>query len=673
MGGAVTGTKFYFFTDPTLLEPQTAAQAHGPAGISGSKDRFRVTDLHQRSSGSTADVPAFAICDGLLCAQADAGGTLSLILKPIEQPPFDFPFISYIIYKGIDPASLLISGNAGSGGKIDTSKAADNKLIDSAQKTWASNSNSGDPTRECLGLHLTPASTAADYPDLDLSKYAATAPLDSLFYQGDEKFQLPLVRGGWRIGDFAPTGFGLEIVVEHIGYLPKIALARKLENTIEVTSLDPNVTYQPDDASFFMHWHAKEECLNFVDPCALWGSFFATRLRVRDSTGTGFDRKTGIDIYEAVLRGAGDDTNATAGTFYNRNIVYFDIRNEHSKSFNYYKTNGDTILATFDPSAAIEASAQSYQSGGWPIFRTSQSMFPPSLAGPEATLRLSFDPGNYTRISIYGLAQAGRKKRTRSKLQMDYFLPEMSDGPELKFDLPVHGTGALRSISSYTSLVVYLFDKKSADEIDITRERCPWQVPEGIPFEAFAIPFQKTNTISLKTFSETYVLRIPYVAPLATSYNIGWISAGAQAVLLLSPAAADARDIGAPIPPYSANFADADLLDAIGRMIRPFTAVLKQNSAGSYYIDYSAPSSWTARIPRSAFQRLILVLSAQSLTSLRQAKGPDVAALAIRLQLTGDDARRLTGDATGLSTQDGKIATYSALLDLGAFSNVDAQ
>src|SRR5689334_14123346 len=113
-------SRFYFFTDPALLDAQLAGQAFGPAGTSAGKDLFRVTDLHTSSSN---DIPAFVICDGLVCAQLDAEGTLSLILKPIEQPQFDFPFISYIIYKGIDPNSILTGGNAGANGTLDTSKA----------------------------------------------------------------------------------------------------------------------------------------------------------------------------------------------------------------------------------------------------------------------------------------------------------------------------------------------------------------------------------------------------------------------------------------------------------------------------------------------------------------------------------------------------------------------
>jgi hypothetical protein len=99
--------KFFFFTDPSLLDPQTAAQAFGPAGTADGKDQFRVTDLH---TSSAADIPAVAICDGILCAQEDTQGTLTLILKPSETPPFESAVVSSFIRRSdIETLTLVPS------------------------------------------------------------------------------------------------------------------------------------------------------------------------------------------------------------------------------------------------------------------------------------------------------------------------------------------------------------------------------------------------------------------------------------------------------------------------------------------------------------------------------------------------------------------------------------
>ena len=506
-------SKFYFFTDPSLLDPQTDQQAFGPAGTSGGKDLFRVTDLHTSSS---ADVPAFAICDGLICAQADAGGTLSLILKPIVQPPFDFPFISYIIYKGIDPESLLVGGDAGPSGTIDTSKADDNKLVDSVQKTWEANKNVPPPTRECLGLHLTPASTAVD---LDLSKYADGEPLDNLFYQGDPKFQLPLVRGGWRIADFAATGFGLEIVVERISYRPKIALARKLENVIEVTSLNPTVTYAANDATYFMHWHAKEECLNFIDPCAFWGSFFPRKLRVWNSSVEKFDRKTGSDIYEAVLRGAPDDATATAGNFFNRNRAYIDIRNEHGYSINYYKSDGPSIQLTMDAAVEIDTSIVDYYASGWPSFWVNNATLPSSASGDKATVRFALPKTENTRPFIYVSAGYVEKLERPKDGQRFIERPRRAEQPfleEAAIVVPlVDNSATPRLLASYQKLVSFkralIVDGEAAQSTNSQTLAPTHEIGRDYFFPlpvAYELP-SGSQPIEFKTYDDQFYLDVP--------------------------------------------------------------------------------------------------------------------------------------------------------------------
>jgi hypothetical protein len=371
--------KFYFFTDPALLDPQTASQAYGPAGTSGGKDLFRATDLHTSSSAA----PVFAICDGTICAQKDTIGTLSLILKPSQQPPFDFPFISYIIYKGIDPASLLVGGNADTGGTLDISKENINKLVKALLKTWTDNGHSGSPGREVLGLHLRADSDPIEYPTLNRNTYADSEPLDSLFFKGDPKVQLQQVYGGWRLGDFSTAKFGVEIVVERVGYWPKIELARKLETDIPVAPLQ-NVTYAPNDATFFKHWHDKEECLNFVDPCAFWGSFLPAPLRVWKGTAQKFEPKPGDAIYANLLfGGTGADVPGTSGNFYNRNRAYFDIRDEHGHSLNYYKAAsvGNKFLVALED-GDIDAGETDYYAQQWPSCWLADSL----LQGQSTTL-----------------------------------------------------------------------------------------------------------------------------------------------------------------------------------------------------------------------------------------------------------------------------------------------
>lgn len=564
-------SNFYFFTDPGLLDSQVAEQAFGPAGASAGKDQFRVTDVHTSTS---ADIPAFAICDGLICAQADVDGTLSLILKPNKQPPFDFPFISYIIYKGIDRGSLLTNGNAGPGGMIDVSKASDNKLVDTVQKTWAANNNSGDPTRECLGLHLSPASTAADYPHLDLGKYAATEPLNNLFYQGDDNFQLPLVRGGWRIGTCSAAKFGVELIVERIDYRPRIALARKLENAIEVTSLDPSVSYTANDPTYFMHWHAKEECLNFIDPCGFWGSFFGANLRVKSLTGTGSDRKTGGEVYEGVLRGAHDDTTATAGNFFNRNRAYIDIRNEHGNSINYYKADGPSIQLTTDPAADIDNSVVDYYASGWPSFWVGNETLPASVGGDMAIVRFALPKTEDTRPLIY--VSTGYVENLERPKDAKRFIerPRRADQPfleEAAIVIPlINKSGTAKIFAHYQRLLCFkrrlIVDRAAAQPSDPNTLAPRHEIGRDY---FFPVPMldelpSGAQTIQFKTYDDQFYLDATtqfgrgFVARLAVGRD------GDNVVLVLVPVAHAPSSPGTSPPSVLPRFSSYTRLSSSG-------------------------------------------------------------------------------------------------------------
>ncbi len=105
--------QYYFFTDPEKLDTQKPNQAFGAVENSDPArqfDQYRITDLHSvaDASGSSAvAAPVIAVCDGLICVQPDDQGTYSIVLKPHYQPPFDFPYIKYFIYKGVSKDSLV--------------------------------------------------------------------------------------------------------------------------------------------------------------------------------------------------------------------------------------------------------------------------------------------------------------------------------------------------------------------------------------------------------------------------------------------------------------------------------------------------------------------------------------------------------------------------------------
>ncbi len=184
--------------------------------------------------------------------------------------------------------------------------------------------------------------------------FGTNDPIARLFTYPHKTMQLPTVAAGDIIGSFA-SGAGLEIVLQRLGYAPTLALARRHENFISVPSLSGG-PWQPDDADFFTHWHAKEQVLAYIDPCAYFGAFVQAALYKASATASG--KIKGSDVYGEVL-----------SKFFNRNIAYLDIRNNYSYSYNLFGLYDDTIRFV-SPSDVSTTSDKNFRAAGaWPILR----------------------------------------------------------------------------------------------------------------------------------------------------------------------------------------------------------------------------------------------------------------------------------------------------------------
>ncbi len=344
-----TMADFFFFTDVDLLNSQTADQAYGPAGSISGKDRFRVTSIHS----ATGTPKAYAICDGQIAVQQDSSNAdlIHIILKPSKQPDYNISTISYIIYKGILKSSLIdIDGN------IDFSLITKNKIVSKIKYDLDKNKIknpkiSSKVKSEILGANLT--NTSSGFED--------DKPIEKLFYRETSNdilpdFYFPTIDAGDIIGEFEPTSFGIEIITESIGYEPKLGLARRTENYIEVLS---DIS---SDIKFFEHWNNKEEILNFYDPAAFFGSFYG-RDNIKAYKSLPHIQIKPLNIYTHVLKGENHTTPDT-GNFFNRNTIYFDVRNEHNHALNYYQNYGNQIMIGFDDASPI---VKDYYLVGWPI------------------------------------------------------------------------------------------------------------------------------------------------------------------------------------------------------------------------------------------------------------------------------------------------------------------
>jgi hypothetical protein len=430
------GSRFYFFTEPDKLGAQVAAQAFGPAAPDPSTpghDRYRITDTHPLTG------PAVAVCDGILCAQPDGPTTLSLILKPSQAPPFESPVVSYFIYKGIDRSSLL---NA-SGDQILDETAA--KATDFTRKIAAEwkDQNKKDlaGSRAALGLDR---DASFSHDDANKTKiFTDNDPIERLFTYPHKTVQLPTVAAGDVIGSFT-AGAGFEIVLQRLGYAPKLARARALDNYVSVPSLAAG-PWQADDSAFFTHWHDKEQVLAYLDPCAYFGAFVQAAL-YRKSAGNA-DKIKGSDVYAQVLK-----------TFVNRNVAYLDIRNNYSTSYNLFGLYDDTIRLV-SHGDATQTKDRNFRAGSWPILRLAIADLPGSKKKSLHRTRLRLPVGKSSAPAV--LVSKGfvtrlgpeRPKHKAPKIAADSADPAFYQPIGLAF--PVTDDGGAVFSCSYTRVNIY--------------------------------------------------------------------------------------------------------------------------------------------------------------------------------------------------------------------------
>lgn len=305
---------------------------------------------------------------------------INLVLKPEEQPIADLPRVLFYVYRGIRKDSLIDSN-----GNIATSG---NDLADSIHDTQNALNNARgtneDPPEDILGLHH------SSDPGAD--------PIQKVFFKDVDDHQLPHVKGGWHIGDFYAGNFAFQVMVETIGFEPELGMIRDFNHVIEVDELPTS----PSQKETFEHWHEKEAILNYLDPCAFYGSQFKEGIRVKENSSTDFDLKDGNDLFDQVL-----EYDSQAPVFDNRKKVYLDVRNEHNHSLNYYKNYGTLIEIAFDESSSL--SSIDYHREGWPLLHIDTSDFPSGVTDEKNVIRLSLPNGENT-LPLGFIGQGFRKE-----------------------------------------------------------------------------------------------------------------------------------------------------------------------------------------------------------------------------------------------------------------------
>jgi hypothetical protein len=483
MGGALpvslTGvllmasSDYYFFTDTNLLVTQAPAAAYGPiAKVNATDpDEYRVTSLHTATSHPTA----YAACDAIVCVQRIPSTSLiNIILKPLIQPTLNFAPVKYIIYKGILANSLIDTNGT------DVAALTNNDLT---KFLWAEQAKKN--------ASMTPIATATAPAkalgiDLTGTNFANTDFLDNLFYRAGVDFQLPVVKGGWSLGQFDKTKFGMDVLMEGLNFQHSLTLARQIEDKVIVPALSASA----NAAQKFDHWHDKEQVLGFMDPCAFYGSFFRAGVQAKTSGSSSFALKAGNTLYQDVLL-----------SFANRSTAYLDIRNEHNFYFNYFGNYNDNIQVG-DPLTLVD-----YYQSGWPILTLTASNFAPNnITKARNAFQLRLEEGDNPKPLIY-VSQGYRELRTKgdkfpeeltnAERFFDAFLPfgsghttpKSAFGPSsLTFVVPnVTGQGATTPVSCYIRVKYLKQEQGTTTEPKVIQsanylDNLIWPIDLHIPF-----------------------------------------------------------------------------------------------------------------------------------------------------------------------------------------------
>lgn len=569
------GGKFCFFTDPALLGTQAAEGAFGPLPSQGDDDRFQCADMHSAAAGA----PAVAICDGQVRAQWDeTGGGLTLILKPDGQPPFDFPFISYFIYRGVATTSLLTSS-----GEIIA-----NSDIELAEKAVAAhelvaNGNTDPAREENLGLRPDP---------FDADPIPDDQPIDRLFYGYDPKLPPIRVDAGDGLGKFGPQ-FGLQIVVERMGTPPPLELVRKMDSIHRVQELTGPAT-APNNAGYFRHWHDKEHVLDFIDPCAFWGAFFRVGL---DKSKIG-GRTDAENIYPNLLRGGG-----STPLFDNHGRAYIDLRDEHGHSFNYYKAAsvGPKFQLGLEDAGLTEIdyyrTAAPYY--GWPCYWIDLPL--PALPPDTEQVRVKFAlpktdysmPLSYVSVGYLIPPRGNRKLRPFKDQERFISTPKCGDTNYLdagEIAAPLVSVGSALGFAPSYQKISHFKHKDSAPAIVDPANLAPTPLDPGtllltLP-GSVAIPAAGTRTL-VKTFADKVLIWRPSPYSVAFVARPGFARDGANMYLFLFPTSryrfASAKDA-----PFDAG---PPVLQDLARFLPD---VLDLRSSGGFVATTLAPAATTA-------------------------------------------------------------------------------
>lgn len=369
----------YFFTELSKINTQVSADndAYGP--VPGNLSTQYETGANIQLN---AIARAFAVQDGLMIVQPNANDAnlVNIILRPIQGLEVSSETVQYYVYRGIQKADLITSGNVTNPGTVD--------IITNYWDNWTTYKietgfTGSNPTpREAFGYD-------------EVAGLSDDILIEDIFNNSVSTARPLKVSAGDWIGNFTNTSkINFEIVINsdsrnaidtnHPDYLRMdLGHFRKSKNIIDVTDVDPGGLLSPEQKAFKTKLR-REEVLSFIDPAAFYGLHYYVGVQENYYDGTEWltQKVKKQDLY-----------NNFIVKFETRNRVYIDIRSEYGYSLNFYDNyqispSNEVINIKSDTSPIYVPDL--YSTNDWPIFFESNWVG----TNPKNRVRLKLRVGN---------------------------------------------------------------------------------------------------------------------------------------------------------------------------------------------------------------------------------------------------------------------------------------
>lgn len=293
-------SKIHFFSDDDKLLTQTNEQSFGAKNDDGNLQTYNLQSVFTVD----LDSPIYAITKAQLLYLTDQtdSSLLNVVLKPINAFTAGLP-IKYIIIKGIRRNSVIDQEDKiiqdFSGWKTDNIL----KVIKSIQDKVNSKLGTDDvATSSSLGVQFSEQNTST---------------IDSIFYDNTDDFHPIIVSGGCEIGKAigGDSKMAIQIIFDLVDSNPSILDARKFQSIFQIEKINLSIITDLKERkkAKFINRSNKESILKYLDITALYGLCRNQNFRV-----IGIDNNTYLD------------------KFFNKNLVYIDVRDNYGYSYNHF-------------------------------------------------------------------------------------------------------------------------------------------------------------------------------------------------------------------------------------------------------------------------------------------------------------------------------------------------